>query len=118
MLSAGCGEDVRRLVRRRELGRRSGAGRRGCGTILILDLNGKAVKVKRAVLGGVKLAPGEYAADNEAVSGFVADSGGGRYASCRERRTFGRGEVKTRHTETVHLLEWAHCLKDEFIFPD
>ena len=28
MLSAGCGEDIRRLARRRELARRSGAGRK------------------------------------------------------------------------------------------
>jgi hypothetical protein len=39
-----------------------------------LDLNGKTFTVKSAKLGGVRLSPGTYAADNEAVAGFVADS--------------------------------------------
>ncbi len=42
-----------------------------------LDLNGKTFTVKSAKLGGVRLSPGTYAADNEAVSSFVADSGEG-----------------------------------------
>lgn len=42
-----------------------------------LDLNGKKFTVKSAKVGDTKLAPGTYAADNAAVSGFVADSGEG-----------------------------------------
>ena len=39
----------------------------------VLDLNGKTFTVKSAKVNGVKLAPGTYAADNAAVSGFVVD---------------------------------------------
>ena len=39
-----------------------------------LDLNGKLLIVKSAKVNGVKLAPGRYAAGDEAVSGFVVDS--------------------------------------------
>lgn len=42
-----------------------------------LDLHGETLRVKRATVGGVRLAPGTYAAGDEAVSGFVADSGEG-----------------------------------------
>ena len=42
-----------------------------------LDLHGETLRVKRATVGGVRLAPGMYAAGDEAVSGFVADSGEG-----------------------------------------
>lgn len=42
-----------------------------------LDLYGKKLTVKSAKVGDTKLAPGTYAADNAAVSGFVADSGEG-----------------------------------------
>ena len=43
----------------------------------VLDLNGKTLTVKSAKLGGAKLSLGTYAASNEAVAGFVADSGAG-----------------------------------------
>ena len=43
----------------------------------VLDLNGKALTVKSAKLGGAKLSPGTYAASDEAVTGFVTDSGEG-----------------------------------------
>ena len=43
----------------------------------VLDLNGKTLAVKSAMLGNVKLAPGTYAADNAAVAGFVVDSATG-----------------------------------------
>ena len=39
-----------------------------------LDLNGKTLVVNKAKLGGVKLAPGTYAAGDAAVAGFVVDS--------------------------------------------
>ena len=42
-----------------------------------LDLNGNAVVVTTAELGGEKLAPGTYAAGDEKVARFVADSVGG-----------------------------------------
>ena len=42
-----------------------------------LDLNGKKLTVKSAKVNGVKLAPGTYAAGDEAVSGFVVDSATG-----------------------------------------
>jgi hypothetical protein len=42
-----------------------------------LDLNGKTLVVSKATLGGVKIAPGTYAADNAAVAGFVVDSASG-----------------------------------------
>lgn len=42
-----------------------------------LDLNGNTLTVYRAKLGGTKLKVGTYAADNEAVAGFVSDSVGG-----------------------------------------
>ena len=38
-----------------------------------LDLNGKKLTVKSAKLGSAKLAPGTYAAGDEAVAGFVVD---------------------------------------------
>lgn len=43
----------------------------------VLDLNGKTLTVRSAMLGNVKLSPGTYAADNEAVEGFVVDSATG-----------------------------------------
>ena len=43
----------------------------------VLDLNGKTLAVRSAMLGNVKLAPGTYAADNAAVAGFVVDSATG-----------------------------------------
>jgi len=42
-----------------------------------LDLNGKALTVKSAKLGGTKLSIGTYAAGDEAVAGYVTDSGEG-----------------------------------------
>ena len=42
-----------------------------------LDLNGKTLTVKSAKIGGTKLVPGTYAADNAAVSEFVVDSATG-----------------------------------------
>lgn len=41
-----------------------------------LDLNGNTLTVYRAKLGDTKLKVGTYAADNEAVAGFVSDSVG------------------------------------------
>ncbi len=43
----------------------------------VLDLNGKTLAVRSAMLGNEKLAPGTYAADNAAVAGFVVDSATG-----------------------------------------
>lgn len=43
----------------------------------VLDLNGKTNTVKCAKLGGTKLSPGTYAAGDDAVAGFVTDSGEG-----------------------------------------
>ena len=43
----------------------------------VLDLNGKTLTVKTAVLGGAKLKPGTYAADDAALGDFVIDSVGG-----------------------------------------
>ena len=38
-----------------------------------VEVNGKTLTVRSAMLGNVKLPPGTYAADNAAVSGFVVD---------------------------------------------
>jgi hypothetical protein len=43
----------------------------------LLDLNGKKLTVRSAKVNGVKLAPGTYAAGDEAVSGFVVDTATG-----------------------------------------
>ena len=43
----------------------------------VLDLNGMTLTVKSAKLGGAKLSPGTYAAGDDAVAGFVTDSGAG-----------------------------------------
>ena len=43
----------------------------------VVDLCGKTLTVKSAKLGGAKLSSGTYAASDEAVAGFVADSGEG-----------------------------------------
>ena len=43
----------------------------------LLDLNGKTFTVKSAKLGATKLAPGTYAAGDEAVAGFVVDTADG-----------------------------------------
>ena len=42
-----------------------------------LDLNGKKLTVKSAKIGDTKLAPGTYAAGDDAVAGFVVDSATG-----------------------------------------
>lgn len=42
-----------------------------------IDLNGKTLTVKSAKLGGTKLSPGTYAAGDDAVAGFITDSGEG-----------------------------------------
>ena len=39
-----------------------------------LDLNGKTLTVNKAVLGGVKLKAGVYAAPDAALQDFVSDS--------------------------------------------
>ena len=43
----------------------------------VLDLNGKTLTVNTARLGGAKLKPGTYAADDAALGDFVTDSVGG-----------------------------------------
>ena len=43
----------------------------------LLDLNGKTLAVRSAMLGNEKLSPGTYAEDNAAVAGFVVDSATG-----------------------------------------
>ena len=43
----------------------------------VLNLNGNTLAVKSAKLGGTKLSSGTYAASDEAVAGFVTDSGEG-----------------------------------------
>ena len=43
----------------------------------VVDLGGKTLTVYAAKLGDTKLKVGTYAADNEAVAGFVSDSVGG-----------------------------------------
>ena len=42
----------------------------------VVDLCGKTLVVKRAVLGGDRLPPGRYSATDDSVSGFLSDSDG------------------------------------------